>query len=133
MSRQVFILANEHVRQKALRCVNEAPAGYVVEVREQTRSHEQNNLMWTLLTAVAAQNTHHGLHLTENDWKLLFMDALHREVRIVPNLEGDGMVPLSSSRQLTKGQMSDLVEIIHAWCAREGVVLDAAPIKTEQR
>ncbi len=133
MTRQVFILANEAVRQKALRCVDGAPAGYVVEIREQTRTQEQNNLMWTLLTAIAEQKTHHGLHLTENDWKLMFMDALHREVRIVPNLEGNGMVALSSSRQLTKSEMSDLIEIIHAWCANNGVTLDAAPMKTEQR
>lgn len=60
---------------------------------------------------------------TPDDWKLVFLDALKREVRIVPNLDGTGFVSLTkSSSDLSKQEMSDLLEIITAWGVKNGVV-----------
>lgn len=73
-------------------------------------------------TDVAQQLEWHGLRLTPDDWKLIFLDALKQEVRIVPNIDGTGFVNLGrSSSDLSKGEMSDLIEIIHAFGARHGV------------
>ena len=49
-------------------------------------------------------------------------DALKREVRMVPNLDGNGFVSLGrSSSDLSKSEMSDLMELIAAFGAQHGV------------
>jgi hypothetical protein len=51
------------------------------------------------------------------------MDALPREIRAVPNLDEDGLVMLGrSSSDLSKEEMSNLLELIYAFGARRGVV-----------
>jgi hypothetical protein len=58
-----------------------------------------------------------------DDWKLLFLDALKREVRMVPNLDGNGFVSLGrSSSDLSKGEFGDLLDLVYSFGAREGVV-----------
>jgi hypothetical protein len=48
---------------------------------------------------------------------------MKREVRMVPNLDGNGFVSLGrSSSDLSKDEMGDLLELIHAFGARHGVV-----------
>ena len=55
------------------------------------------------------------------------MDALHREVRMVPNLDGTGFVNLGTrSSDLSKEEMSDLMEIISAFGASHGVEFNEA-------
>jgi hypothetical protein len=78
--------------------------------------------MWAMLTDVSEQVPWHGMRLRPDDWKLLFLDALKRELRVVPNLDGNGFVNLGrSSSDLTKGEMSGLIELIFEFGARHGV------------
>ncbi|HQN52055.1 MAG TPA: recombination protein NinB, partial [Phenylobacterium sp.] len=66
--------------------------------------------------------THHGVKLSPDDWKLVFLDALGRELRMVPNLDGTGFVNLGrSSSDLSKSEMTDLIELIFAYGAKHGV------------
>lgn len=75
-----------------------------------------------MLTDVAQQLTHHGVKLSPDDWKLVFLDGLKRELRLVPNLDGTGFVNLGrSSSDLSKAEMSDLMELIAAFGAQHGV------------
>jgi len=79
-----------------------------------------------MLTDVARQQTWppgpHGIKLLPNDWKLIFLDALKREVRTVPNLDSTGFVNLSgSSSDLSKEEMSEMIELMTAWGAQNGV------------
>jgi hypothetical protein len=78
--------------------------------------------MWAMLTDVASQITWHGQKLTPDDFKLIFLDALKREVRIVPALDNKGFVNLGrSSSDLSKQEMGDLMELIAAFGATHGV------------
>jgi hypothetical protein len=86
-----------------------------------------------MLTDVASQVKWHGVTLSPDDWKLIFLSALKRELRMVPNLEGDGFVQLGrSSSDLSKSEMGDLMELIAAWGAERGVKFheEAAPVET---
>lgn len=75
------------------------------------------------LTEIATQLNWHGEKLTPDDWKILFMDALTREMRNVPSLDGSGVVNLGrSSSNLSKAEFSDLIELIHQFGANHGVV-----------
>ncbi len=50
------------------------------------------------------------------------MDALKREVRMVPNLDGNGFVSLGrSSSDLSREEFSGLLDIVFEWGARNGV------------
>lgn len=88
-----------------------------------TRTDEQNNKLWPMLQDVARQVQWFGQTLEKEDWKLIFLAALNREVRIVPNLENNGFVNLStSSSKLSKGEFSDLIELIYKFGAERGIV-----------
>ena len=47
--KQRYIMSHELARQRAIDAVRNAPAGYVIEIREPTRTLMQNDLMWSLL------------------------------------------------------------------------------------
>jgi len=88
-----------------------------------TRTDEQNKKLWPMLQDVATQVEWFGQSLPKEDWKLIFLAALNRETRIVPNLENDGFVNLStSSSKLSKAQFSDLIELIYKLGAERAVV-----------
>jgi hypothetical protein len=122
MSRALLVLHNDEIRAKAIRWIRGVAPDTRVEFKAPKRTLEQNSKMWVLLGEVAAQVPWHGLRLSADDWKLLFLDALKREVRMVPNLENSGFVSLGrSSSDLSKGEMTDLIELIGEFGARHGV------------
>lgn len=123
MSRALLILNSAHARKLATAWVSSAPHGTRLEFKEAKRTLPQNSRMWAMLTEVARQLSWHGLRLSPDDWKLIFLDALKREVRMVPNLDGNGFVSLGrSSSDLSKAEMSDLMELISAFGSQHGVV-----------
>lgn len=80
-----------------------------------------------MLTDVATQLPWHGIKLSPDDWKLLFLDSLKRELRMVPNLDGNGFVNLGrSSSDLSKEEMTNLIDLISAFGANHGVVFHDA-------
>jgi hypothetical protein len=124
MSRWAFVVGDGN-REMLKRWIDRAKPGFRVEIKEPQRSNEQNAKMWACLTEISLQVDHHGIKLTPDDWKLLFLDALKREVRMVPNLDGNGLVSLGrSSSDLSKQEFSDLLELIHEFAARKGVPLN---------
>jgi len=79
--------------------------------------------MWAMLTDISEQLAWHGVKLSPDDWKLVMLDALKREMRMVPNIDGNGFVNLGrSSSDLSKDEMTALMEIIAAFGAKHGVV-----------
>jgi hypothetical protein len=123
MPSATLIIANEAVRDKAARWLSKAPFMTRITFKTSKRTLPQNDRMWAMLTDVASQVPWHGLKLDTDDWKLLFLDALKRELRMVPNLDGNGFVPLGrSSSDLTIEEMTDLIELIFKFGAEHGVV-----------
>lgn len=122
MSRALLVLTDASVRQRAIHWIGKAPTGTRVVFQAAQRSVDQNSKLWAMLSEVAAQCPWHGVKLTAEDWKFVFLDALKRELRMVPNLEGNGFVNIGrSSSNLSKAEMSDLIELIHAFGAEHGV------------
>ncbi len=123
MSRALIVLYGATDRRKAKNWVDQAPTGTRLEFKAAQRSIDQNSKMWAMLTEVAQQVDWHGTKLTPDDWKLIFLDGLKRELRIVPNLDGNGFVNLGrSSSDLSKAEMADLITLIEAWGLQHGVV-----------
>lgn len=122
MSRATVIVRSKADRDRIARWAQNVPYGTRVEFKEVKRSLPQNDAMWAALTDIARQLKWHGLTLDTDDWKLIFLDALKREVRMVPNLDNNGFVSLGrSSSDLSKNEMSDLLSLIHEFGARHGV------------
>lgn len=122
MSRALLVLRGSIERQRAKNWVDQAPAGTRLEFKASKRTLPQNSLMHSMLTDVARTVPWHGIKLTPTDWKLIFLDALKREVRTVPNLDGNGFVNLGrSSSDLSKDEMGDLITLIQEFGARHGV------------
>lgn len=109
-------------RREAHRLIDAAPDDARVTVDGPKRSLEQNKAMWSALSDVARQKHHHNLKLAPEDWRLIFLSGLDHEMRLVPNLEGNGVVQLGrSTSKLSKRDFSDLLDLIYAWGALNDV------------
>lgn len=108
-------------RQYACKRIMEAPQGYTVKIAEETRTDEQNRLMWPLIADMQAQIPEMATR-SADDCKLQFLHALGQELRFLPALEGGGMFPVGQrSSKLNKAQFSALIEIMFHYGARHGV------------
>lgn len=98
---------------------------WMLEVKEPTRSLEQNAALWGALQQIVKQRPiHHGRPMTAEMYKAAFMDALGHEVDYMQSLDGKRMFPLGlRSSRLTTSQFSALIELILAWAAQEGLTI----------
>lgn len=126
MGRALLVLANDHFKRRAIDWITKAPKDTRVEFKGPKRTLPQNDRMWAMLTDLSVQLVWHGNRLSADDWKLQMLDALRRsaneQLRIVPNIDGTGFVNLStSSSDLSKAEMTELIEIMFAFGAKYGV------------
>lgn len=130
-----FTVARAHAWiEKAVR----ESKGMVMEVRDAKRTDHQNAALWSLLGQIVKQRPeHNGVQMDAETYKGLFLHALGREVRFVPTLDGTSMLPLGlRSSKLTKTEFSDLIELILAWAAQNGLTIehfDMAPANDAER
>ena len=123
MTRYLMALNSPRDRRRAASYVEKAPYGTRVEFKAAKRTLDQNSRMWAMLSDVAEQVPWHGMKLRPGDWKLMFMAALRQEMRMVPNIDGTGFVNLGvSTSDLSKAEMSDLIELIRMFGAKNNVV-----------
>ena len=121
MTGQTVRLIGDVQRALAKRLIERAPAGAIVNVREATRTSDQNARMWAMLSDVARAKPG-GRVLSTDHWKALFMAACGHRVRFEPALDGEGVVAIGfRSSHLSKAEMSDLIECIAEYGARHGV------------
>ncbi len=120
MSRWAFIVTDS-IRAKLHAWVDKAPPGMRITFMEAKRTDAQNRLMWPLLTDISEQLEWHGQKYTPDDWKDFLMHQLGNG-RWMP-AEGGGMVPIGMrTSDLSKAEFGDLIEVIYAFGARNGVV-----------
>lgn len=128
----ILTLSNDTIRAKAIDWIRKAPPGWRVQFSAPKRSLDQNSKFWALLTEVSEQVAWHGQKLSPDDWKLVFLDALNREMRIVPAIDGRGFVNLGrSSSKLSVPEMCDLIELIHAFGAQHSVTFGDMKLPAE--
>jgi hypothetical protein len=125
MARETVIVDIEARRQKALGWLAKAPLGFVVTFQRNKRSIPQNARLWAMLGEISRQVEWHGARLSPDDWKIMFLQALGHEMRIAPNIAGDGIVSLGGrSSKLSKQEFSDLMELMSAFAAERGVIIE---------
>ncbi len=89
-------------------------------------SESENRALWGALNQIQKQRPkHNGVKMTPDLWKAVFMDALGHEMAMMPKLDGDGFFPMGHrSSQLTVSEFADLLTLILAWAAREGLTIN---------
>lgn len=122
MSRALITINGDVDRKKAANWAWNAPRGCRIEFKAAQRSTDQNSRMWAMLTDVAQQVEHMGRRYTPDQWKVLFMHACGREVQFLPALDGTTFIPWGqSSSDLSKHEMSELIDFIAAWGAEHSI------------
>ena len=119
---KTVILVGERQREYAQELLAQAALGEMVTIKPQTRTGEQNALLWALLTDLSKSKPN-GREHTPDTWKLLVMHACGHACQFEIGLNGQPFPTGFRSSQLTKAQMSDLIEWIHAYAAEAGVTL----------
>ena len=109
-------------RDFAARLVRSAPDGYLVQVLPPKRSLAQNSYFWQLLSELSKAKPN-GREHTPDTWKLLVMHACGHACQFEIGLNGQPFPVGFRSSKLTRQQMSDLIEWIHAYAAEAGVTL----------
>jgi hypothetical protein len=100
----------------------------VLTINEQSRTAEQNEKYHAMIGEIAKQAQHLGAKWDAKDWKRLLVQKFCKDYkmaggRIIPNLDGDGIVQLDfQTRKFTKEQGSQFIEWLHAWGAEHGIV-----------
>lgn len=123
MSRAVIVTYSQADRTRAANWCMKAPSGTRIEFKAARRSTDQNSRFWAMLTDVATQKEHAGRKYTPDQWKVLFMHAIGREVQFIPSLDNATFIPWGqSSSDLSVGEMKDLMDFMEAWGAEHGVV-----------
>lgn len=122
MSRALITLRGAVDRERVARWAAQAPFGTRVEFKETKRSLPQNDRMWAMLTDIATQKEHCGRKYTPEIWKCLLMHAWGREVKFIPALDGEGVVPMVyRSSDLSKTEMTELIEFMFSWGSQNGI------------
>lgn len=76
--------------------------------------------MWAMLTDVSQQVIWHGQRLSKEEWKDVFTAGLKRQ-KVVPGIDGGFVVLGSSTSRMSVAEMGELMELMEAFGAQQGV------------
>lgn len=115
------VLTNPFSRERFKRIVDQAPAGYIAEVREPKRTLSQNDKFWAMLTDISISKPG-GATYTPEEWKARIMQACGWECQFLPGILDGHPFPVGfRSSQLSKSQMAALINWMQAWGDEQGV------------
>ena len=123
--KQLFRLVHSAARKLACEAVNNAPDGYNVELKPETRNGEQNARFHAMLGDVSKQLQYMGKPRTPLQWKVLFISghaiATGLGAEVVPGIEGEFLNIRESSAQMGVKRMASLIEYVMAYGSSNGV------------
>ena len=101
-----------------------------LEVKDASKSREQEKLYHELIGQIAKQAQHMGAKWSAEDFKRLLVDQFMRDIgessgRVIPNLDNTGIVQLGTqTRNFTQEQGSEFIEWLYSWAANNGVTIN---------
>jgi len=118
--KRTFRLVHTQARERAVRCVWEAPDGYTVTVQEPLRNLEMNAKFHAICSELAkAGIPWAGKPRDAAAWKVLLVSghsvATKEESYIVPGLEGEFVNIRESTALMSKSRGSSLIEYAQAF------------------
>ena len=126
--RAVVTLRSQADRDKASKWAQGVTIGSKVVFHGPGRTISQNDALHAAIGDIARQRDYHGVKLPVREWKLLFLDALDRDTRMLPNLDGTGFVSVGKSTSaLSKEEFTGLLSIVYEWGSRNGIIWTDKP------
>jgi hypothetical protein len=119
---QTLVIDSHYRRQQAHKLVEAAPIGAVLTIKPASRTSDQNAKLWTLLSDISRAMPGGRKH-TPEVWKELFCHACGHAVQFEMGLNGQPFPVGFRTSRMSKAEMSDLIEFIHAWAAEQGITL----------
>ena len=122
MTGQTVQLFGAASRAMAKRLIDAAPWGAVLNIREATRTNEQNAKMHVML-GIISRHRPMGWNKPTDAWKAIFMRAMGQEIQMEQGLDGEYFPLGYRSSKMTKQQMSDMIEFMNAFAAEHNIDL----------
>jgi hypothetical protein len=135
--KQTFIMAHDLARANAIRAVQEAPDGAMVQISECAKKREQEEKYHAMIRDISKQCEFMGGKLHADDWKRLLVDMfakvmrdigtpLHHDGRVIPSLDYERVVQLGiQTRDFWVREAADFIEYLYAFGAEKGVRFSA--------
>ena len=129
MNKLQFRLVHKEARRRAAAACDSAPDGWLVTVREPSRSLDQNAKFHAICTDIARSGAEWmGKPRTADQWKVLLVSghavATKEEVEVIPGLEGEFINIRESTALMSVKRGSSLIEYTLAFCANHGIGLE---------
>jgi hypothetical protein len=113
-------------RQFAHKCIDEAPADYVCQIKQKTRTLEQNAKFHAMCTDVSKQCKYAGVKRTVQQWKLIFISghavATNQPAECIPGIEGEFINLRESSAEMGVKRLASVIEYMLAWGSEHDVI-----------
>ena len=124
----MYKLFSQRQRSLAIEAVRNAPEHCIVEIKQRTRTIDQNAMLWRLLT-LASRHVMWSVNgqetvLSPEEWKDVFTASLIQEQRIARGIRGGFVMLGKSTSRMTVSQLSELIEFIHSFLAEQGVEIE---------
>ena len=121
-----WILAHDRARALAELGVRMAPEGYVVTIREPSRTLEQNAALHRLLACIVKSKAiWAGQEWDIDSWRAIFASAFAKAenipVQTIPGIEGEFVALRRSTARMSKKELSGMIDYIEAWCAQNNI------------
>lgn len=121
----VTITSPEQVREALLKAQQLIHRGLdsgpvVLSLGRQRRTVSQNRKLWPMLADISKQVKWYGVTLKPEEWKHVFSAALHK-IRAVPGIDGGVVMLGKSTSEMSKAQLTELIEYIYAFGAERRV------------
>ena len=129
MNKLQFRLVHKEARRRAAAACDSAPDGWLVTVREPSRSLDQNAKFHAICTDIARSGAEWmGKPRTADQWKVLLVSghavATKEEVEVIPGLEGEFINIRESTALMSVKRGSSLIEYTLAFCANHDIELE---------
>lgn len=128
--KRIFIYDPENpkragVMQLLWQFIRQAGRKVQITVADPTRTLEQNRLMWAMLGDFAEQLKWpvdgELVNLEDEEWKTILTAGLRRDTRMAKGIDGGTVLLGLKTSNMTKGEMSDLIELMYAFGSRQNV------------
>ena len=138
--KQQFHLVSEAVKQNAINFIRALPVDdkrpLVLDIKEMTRTLEQNRKMWPLLKDLSDQVEWFGNKYDTDDWKDLITAMVAKskkqEQRMAPGLDGGVVMFGQRTSKMTIRYMVEIIEAIYWFGTQQGVIFsDKSKVEIE--
>jgi len=121
-------ITNKDVAMNCCAAINalEPNGGYEVTILpyRDTRSNNQNRLLWKMLGEISEQVNWYGNKLTPENWKDVLTASLKKQT-VVPAIDSGFVVCGTSTRKMTVKEMNELIDLMDAFGAQHNVRFSA--------